>query len=167
MSEFIVTLNGKKKKIVMLDENRISIDDKIVEYKLTSLNSHTFLLKIENTIINLSAKKLDGNSFSIYTNGRNIETIVRSALQEKAIRILEQSSKAASHKTEVKAPMPGMILKIKKNVGDNVVQGDSIIILEAMKMENDLRAPATGIIKNVMVKEGSPVEKGTVLFSIE
>ena len=63
--------------------------------------------------------------------------------------------------------MPGMILKVKKQPGDEVIQGESVMILEAMKMENDLRAPVSGIIKSINVKEGIAVEKGTVLFTIE
>jgi pyruvate carboxylase subunit B len=63
--------------------------------------------------------------------------------------------------------MPGLILKIRKNVGDKVEQGESVIILEAMKMENDLKAPASGQIKKIFVTEGSAVEKGSALFSIE
>ena len=62
--------------------------------------------------------------------------------------------------------MPGLILKIRKKVGEKVEQGESVIILEAMKMENDLKAPASGIIDNILVSEGSAVEKGVVLFSI-
>jgi biotin carboxyl carrier protein len=62
--------------------------------------------------------------------------------------------------------MPGLILKIKKNVGDKVEQGESVIILEAMKMENDLKSPSSGIIEKVFVSEGSAVEKGTALFSV-
>ena len=67
----------------------------------------------------------------------------------------------------MKAPMPGMVLKIKKQVGDNVVRGESVLILEAMKMENDLRAHTSGIIKSLNVKEGMAVEKGYMLFIIE
>ena len=87
-------------------------------------------------------------------------------MQEKASELLEKKS-AAHHKTEVRAPMPGMILKIKKNAGEIISQGETIIILEAMKMENDLRAPNSGLIKNILVKEGAAVEKGAALFTIE
>jgi pyruvate carboxylase subunit B len=63
--------------------------------------------------------------------------------------------------------MPGLILKIRKSVGEKVEQGESVIILEAMKMENDLKAPASGYIENIFVTEGSAVEKGTTLLSID
>jgi len=60
-----------------------------------------------------------------------------------------------------------MILKVKKKIGDSVLQGDSLVILEAMKMENDIRTPVSGVINKIFVKEGTPVEKGMLLISIE
>jgi biotin carboxyl carrier protein len=87
-------------------------------------------------------------------------------LQEKAFKLLEDSAVAQHHHLDVIAPMPGLILKIRKNIGDKIEQGESVIILEAMKMENDLKASTSGIIENIFVSEGSAVEKGTVLFSI-
>jgi biotin carboxyl carrier protein len=63
--------------------------------------------------------------------------------------------------------MPGMILKLKKNPGDSVFAGDSVLILEAMKMENDVKAPTDGKITEVNVKEGIAVDKGDLLFAIE
>lgn len=63
--------------------------------------------------------------------------------------------------------MPGMILKLKKKKGDKVSHGEAVMILEAMKMENEIRSIKGGIIKEIFVKEGIIVEKGTVLFSVE
>jgi biotin carboxyl carrier protein len=63
--------------------------------------------------------------------------------------------------------MPGMILKIKKKVGDEIEQGDSLLILEAMKMENDIRSPVSGKVKEIKIKEGQAVEKGISILVIE
>ena len=71
------------------------------------------------------------------------------------------------HHQDVKAPMPGLILKVRKKTGEKVEQGESVIILEAMKMENDIKSPVSGVIENISVSEGSAVEKGVTLFSIE
>ena len=64
------------------------------------------------------------------------------------------------------APMPGTIVKIEKNVGDSVKQGDTVVVLEAMKMENALAAPATGTIKEINCKIGDAVPKNAVLCVI-
>ena len=81
--------------------------------------------------------------------------------------LLESSAGFHHHHMNVKAPMPGLILKVRKKVGEQVELGESVIILEAMKMENDLKSPASGIITELKVTEGMPVEKNTLLFSIE
>lgn len=65
------------------------------------------------------------------------------------------------------APMPGTILKVCANVGDTVKAGDSIVVLEAMKMENDITAPKDGVVKTIAVTKGQTVAKGDVLFEVE
>lgn len=68
--------------------------------------------------------------------------------------------------TQVKAPMPGTILAVKKNVGDAVKAGDVIVVLEAMKMENDIVAPCDGTIKSINAPKGSTVNTDDVIAVI-
>ncbi len=67
----------------------------------------------------------------------------------------------------VKAPMPGTILDVKVNVGDKVTSGQVLMILEAMKMENEIMAPADGTVTSVGVSKGATVESGTALCTIQ
>jgi biotin carboxyl carrier protein len=77
-------------------------------------------------------------------------------------------SKVANVKmNEVKAPMPGLVLEVSVKVGDIVTKGDKVLILEAMKMENVLKAAGDGVVKSVLVAKGAAVEKGTVLIEME
>ena len=73
---------------------------------------------------------------------------------------------AAVEGTPVSAPMPGMIVKYEKKVGDAISQGETVVILEAMKMENALPAPASGTIQSVNFSSGDSVAKGDVLAVI-
>lgn len=74
----------------------------------------------------------------------------------------------ASHKAEpVKAPMPGMVLKVLVEPGQQIAKGDGLVILEAMKMENVLKAAAPATVKGIRVQERTAVEKGTVLIDLE
>ncbi|WXR60648.1 biotin/lipoyl-containing protein [Peptostreptococcaceae bacterium AGR-M142] len=66
----------------------------------------------------------------------------------------------------IDAPMPGTILDIKVKEGDSVKEGQVIVILEAMKMENELMAPADGVIASINVEKGASVNPGEVLVSI-
>ncbi len=73
---------------------------------------------------------------------------------------------ATADGTQVKAPMPGTILAVKKNVGDAVKAGDVIVVLEAMKMENDIVAPCDGTVKSINAPKGSTVNTDDVLAVI-
>jgi oxaloacetate decarboxylase alpha subunit/pyruvate carboxylase subunit B len=68
--------------------------------------------------------------------------------------------------TPLNAPMPGMIVKFEKKVGDTVSQGETVVILEAMKMENALPAPVGGTIQSINYDSGDSVAKNDVLCVI-
>lgn len=72
----------------------------------------------------------------------------------------------ASHGAQVTAPMPGTILKLIANVGDQVSENQPILVLEAMKMENQIVAPQAGRLDSIAVSQGQSVNAGDVLFSI-
>ncbi|AYL93981.1 biotin/lipoyl-containing protein [Mucilaginibacter celer] len=82
--------------------------------------------------------------------------------------LLEQlglSGLSSTKVSEVKAPMPGLVLKIFANKGDAIKKGDNLFVLEAMKMENIIKAPADmGIVQQITIKPGDKVEKGQILM---
>ncbi len=67
----------------------------------------------------------------------------------------------------MKAPLPGVILDLKVNVGDTVAAGDTVVILEAMKMENNIHADKGGVVKSICVNKGDSVLEGADLLIIE
>jgi len=79
----------------------------------------------------------------------------------------EAPAPVASNGTPVLAPMPGMVIKYEKNVGDPVNEGETVVVIEAMKMENALPASASGVVKAVNYNSGDSVAKGDVLAVIE
>ena len=66
----------------------------------------------------------------------------------------------------IKAPLPGVVLDIKVNVGDAVNAGDTVVILEAMKMENNINADKSGVVKSISVNKGDSVLEGAELLII-
>lgn len=66
--------------------------------------------------------------------------------------------------SEIKSPMPGLVLKLLKQSGEEVTAGETILVLEAMKMENAIKSPIEGVIQSIEVKEGQSLDKGMVLI---
>ena len=66
----------------------------------------------------------------------------------------------------VKAPLAGNIFKIEKNIGDDIQEDETIIVLEAMKMETTIKTPKSGQIKNIFIKNGDKVQSGDPLFEV-
>jgi pyruvate carboxylase subunit B len=91
------------------------------------------------------------------------------ALDERAraIRELAGASAAPSGPAPLVAPMPGMIVRVAVQVGDTVQAGQGLVVMEAMKMENELRATAAGTVKAVLAQPGTAVEKGSILLELE
>ncbi|MBI1909037.1 MAG: biotin/lipoyl-binding protein [Deltaproteobacteria bacterium] len=79
----------------------------------------------------------------------------------------ESSSQAASGNEVVVSPMPGRVIGIKVQVGQAVKPGDSLVVVEAMKMENELQTSVSGTVKEILVKQGQTVEAGQGLVVIE
>lgn len=167
MNEFIITIEDLKINVNLISENEAIIGKKKVQYELIYLNCRKNLLRIDNNFYEISSEKIGDGKYSLLVGGKNIITIARTELQERATKLIEEAKISSEVNVEIKAPMPGMILKIKKQSGDKIEAGESVLILEAMKMENDLRAPVSGTIKDLLVSEGKAVEKDDILFSLE
>jgi len=104
-------------------------------------------------------------SYVLWIDGWRFEV---DALDERAraIRDLSAAVAGAAGPAPVVAPMPGMIVRVHMKVGDAVEAGQPIVVMEAMKMENELRAPAAGVVKSITAQPGKAVEKGTVLVEL-
>jgi len=102
----------------------------------------TAVIKVNNNIYNVTAK----DQFDILLDKLGL------------------SSLNATKVSEIKAPMPGMVLKVFVSEGMEIKKGDNLFILEAMKMENIIKSPADVIVKTVKIKSGDKVEKGQVLM---
>lgn len=86
--------------------------------------------------------------------------------RSQAVRSLKAAAPRGEHAGLVRAPMPGLVLRVEVEVGQPVVPGSGLVVLEAMKMENEIRAPGPGRVKAVLVKAGQTVEKGSPLVEL-
>jgi len=99
-------------------------------------------------------------------NGSETEVSLKTELDLLMEKLGGGTAQAGSAR-QVKAPMPGLIVKLVAGVGDTVTKGQILLNFEAMKMENQLKSPGNGRIKAILVKPGDKVEKGQILAEME
>ena len=108
----------------------------------------------------------NAKTYSVKVNGNLYEVNLQSELD---LLIKQMGFSIGKSKTvnEIKAPMPGLILDIAVEVGQEVKEDDSLLVLEAMKMENNITSPRDGVIKAISVNKGDAVDKGALLIEFE
>jgi biotin carboxyl carrier protein len=133
-------------------------------FNLDFISKNILLFENNNNIKDLTYT-IKGNTVLLYQNGKEYSY---EFLDEKAIRKLSSTGGlSAGGPITVEAPMPGKIIKLLKSIGDMVKEGEPIMIMEAMKMENEMKAPYDGKITEIFVKENDTLENGDKLFAIE
>lgn len=108
----------------------------------------------------------DKKLYTVKVNNNTFEVNINDILDQQ-IEALGFEIGASKQVNDIKAPMPGLILEINVEVGQEVKENDVILILEAMKMENVIHSPREGIIKSIQVNERETVDKNTLLIEFE
>jgi biotin carboxyl carrier protein len=153
--EHRLTVKEKQKNAI-----RVELDGNSYDVTVEFLNSDEILLIIDgktyNTIICSS-----NSAFRVCVNGLIFDIEKRSASQ-----ILGEIH-SQRQKRDVKTSMPGKIVKVLLSEGDDVEEGQAVIILEAMKMQNEIKSPQKGKVAKIGPSAGDSVETGSLLFSVE
>jgi biotin carboxyl carrier protein len=159
-----VTVNGKQEFTV--EGN--SLNGIPVEWDKIELRDNSFHIIRDNkgynaTLVSFNAEE---KTMVLNVNGNDYEI----SIKDKNDLLLQQlgiNLKTSSAVQSIKAPMPGLIINVAVNAGDEVKKGDMLLILEAMKMENTIKSPRDGKIKKVNVQLKQPVEKNQVMLEFE
>lgn len=124
------------------------------------------LLRIGRRLYRIDNVNFDKQTVEFTLNGRWCSVQVR---DERDLLLDEMGFKTAAEigEGELKAPMPGKILEIMVDEGDEVELGDPVAILEAMKMENELKAPVAGVIVSITAAVNDSLEKNAIILEIE
>jgi biotin carboxyl carrier protein len=105
----------------------------------------------------------DPGAWQVHVNG----VAVTAALRTSAQRLRRHGTGAGADDGRIVAPMPGRVVKVLVSLGDTVEARQGVVVVEAMKMENELRAPRAGVVRDVRVVEGASVDAQAVLVVIE
>jgi biotin carboxyl carrier protein len=164
MMNFSFWLDDKEYRIKLEEkienEIKVSLGKKEFRVSVEFLSGDEILLNVDGRVHNVI---VNSNSlfYSVYVNGRFFKVEKKSVLQ-----ILEKSG-ARPHKRDIKTSMPGRIVKLFVKEGELVKEGQAVLVLEAMKMQNEIKAPQSGTITRIHPEAGDSVEAGALLFSIE
>ncbi len=134
-----------------------SMDDEQKEIQSLRIDENTYSILVDNRSLTVG----------IFREGKKIQIFHEGDLYEvEAVSGRDASQAEGPGSLNITAPMHSRVVKILKKQGDSVEAGDSVIVVEAMKMESELKASASGEIKEVRVKEGQTVEKDAVLVAL-
>jgi len=166
MNELYAEIKNKRIEIKIISENEILLDGKKYNISLKKLEKELYQLSFENKQRQLYVKETEMGQFHTVIEGEEHFVRLQTKLEAEANKLLKKSNNSNSNK-KVIAPMNGLVVKVNKSIGDKVEIGESLIVLEAMKMENEIKSLAEGTIKAVNCAIGNSVDKGKLLFIIE
>ncbi|MDQ6689193.1 MAG: acetyl-CoA carboxylase biotin carboxyl carrier protein subunit [Gemmatimonadota bacterium] len=165
---YVVRLNDERKSVT-LGADGVSYEDAGPAHaELSDIEGTPIrMVKLGTQVYRVVALRRQGRGlYTLWIDGYRFEA---EALDERtrAIRDLSAATTGPVGPAPVRAPMPGLIVRINVKVGDRVQAGQGLVVMEAMKMENELRATASGTVRSVEVAPGTAVEKGALLIGLD
>ncbi len=164
--KYITTIDDKEFLIEIIDDTHVSIDGKIVEVDFESVESQPVFSLI-----------VDGKSYEayVYQGEEALEVLVKGRLyhsrvedeRERRLRAASGGGAVETGTFHLKAPMPGLVVSISVEEGQEVKKGDVLLILESMKMQNELKSPRDGVVGRIYIAAGDSVEQRKKMMSVE
>lgn len=163
-----VQVNSKYAFQIEKGKKSLQLGKKPVRWDKITLKEGNFSILWDHVHYEAELVRFDwkGKAMEIKVNGNLYMVNVQDQFDQ-LLEKLGMDMGAGAKINEVKAPMPGMVLNVKVEAGQEVAKDDALMVLEAMKMENVLKSPGDGKIKKVLVKAGDAVDKNAVLIEFE
>ena len=164
--KYRVLLGGRTIEVDLTGEpGQVTVDGKPHHAELRAVPGTPLrILLLNGAVCSLTMVNTGTGTWLVQDTGERHEVEV---LDERTahIRSLAGGAVRAAGPRPLKAPMPGLVVRVEVEPGQTVAAGASLVVLEAMKMENDLKAAASGVVERVAVSAGATVEKGAVLVT--
>ncbi len=134
--------------------------------RIGKLNLYSLLL--DSKSYEVYVQETERNGYRVMVSSQGYEGYEVRVLDERSYRASQVSGASAGGASDsaIKAPIPGLVVKVLVDEGAEVAAGQTLVILEAMKMENELRAPRPGVIATIKAKPGNSVNQGDVLITL-
>lgn len=146
------------------DRLRVTVDGRPMEVRLDEGDGPLRTFVAGDRRVPFGWTRADG-TYTIVLGGQPHEVVVRDARTEQLEKAAGRSAPAG--RLEVRAPIPGLISKVLLKPGDRVERHQTVCCLDAMKLENEIVSPREGVLRELGVAPGQPVEKGQILFVVE
>ncbi|HEX6645450.1 MAG TPA: biotin/lipoyl-containing protein [Gemmatimonadales bacterium] len=163
--KYFVSIGGRETE-VEVDGERVTVGGRTVTATIERLpGAPLAVLTMDGRPVTLPLERAGRGRWTVSRHGERHEIEVVDE-RSRHIRSLAGTGSSAPAGGVLRAPMPGLVVRIQVALGDRVPAGAPVAVLEAMKMENQLRAPAAGVVRAVHVREGEAVEKGKGLIDL-
>ena len=158
------SVNNAAPVSVAISSSGITLNEESYAWDLAKLapNQYHILKDDRSFSVEVLSVEAETKTVRLKVNG-HVQTVQVKDRFDLLLEKMGMGNAAASKVNNIKAPMPGLIVGISIQPGDVVAKGDTVLILEAMKMENVIKAPGDGTVKSVKIQKGDRVEKGQVL----
>lgn len=150
---------------VELDSKGITLNNELKDISFASLgnNQYHILLNQKSFNVELVSINHENKTASLKVNNRIYDCEIKDQFDD-LLKSLGLDNLNAKKINDIKAPMPGLVLKVLVTEGQEFKKGDNLLVLEAMKMENILKSPTDGVVKSIKIKPGDKVDKNEVLI---
>ncbi|PID59557.1 MAG: hypothetical protein CR986_05845 [Ignavibacteriae bacterium] len=166
MNNYIITIDNQHFNVNTDNLGKVILNGSEFNVDVTRLSEYTYKLKVDDKIYHITTNKINDQNYNFLVDGHFFETTIRTTLEEKVSKILIKTTEQNGNIT-IKAPMPGLILSIEKNIGDKVQVGDALFLLEAMKMENEIKSHVKGVVSEILIDKEQSVEKNQSIIIIK
>jgi acetyl/propionyl-CoA carboxylase alpha subunit len=165
---FNVIVNEQKTKSISIRKEEIAIDGKTFEADISKISEKEFhiIRNLRSYNVRITGINRKEKTVTVTVNGTKYHAAIKDRMDD-LLHSMGMDKAVAQKVSEVKAPMPGLVLRVMAEAGQAIKKGDPLIVLEAMKMENILKSSADAVVKKVSVIKGDKVEKNQVLLEME
>jgi biotin carboxyl carrier protein len=162
-----VKINDRSEWNVAVENDIAHINDNVIGWDLKALPDGTFNILADGKSYNAIVEEIDREAklIRLKVNGNNYNLSIKEPIDQ-LLQKMGLNISSVKKADAIKAPMPGLVLKILVTEGQAIKKGEPVLILEAMKMENVFKAPADAVVKAIKVVERKAVEKGEVLIEL-